>query len=56
MYEVEVFKFHKLGTELPRKKTMLYKDFLKLDKHKDYYYRAYQINYNLTIINGEAEN
>ncbi len=51
MYEVEVFKFHKLGKEPPRKKTMLYNDFLKLEKHEDYYYRAYKIGFNQTIIN-----
>jgi hypothetical protein len=51
MFEIEVFKFHILGIEPPRKKTMLYNDFLKLPKQENFYYKAYQLNYNKTIIN-----
>lgn len=49
--EVEVFKFHKKGLVKPVKKTMLHAEFLKLPKNKDYYYRAYQTDYNTTILN-----
>ena len=48
MYEVEVFKFCKKGGKTI-KKTMLYKDFLKL-KSEDFIYRAFQIGFNTTIL------
>ena len=46
--EVEVIAFHKKGLIDAIKRKMLLSEFLKL-KHKDYYYRAYQLNYNQTI-------
>ena len=46
--EVDVVAFHKKGLTQPKKMKMLYSEFLKL-KHKKYYYRAYQINFNKTI-------
>lgn len=46
--EVEVVAFHKKGITKPSKLKMLHSEFLKL-KHKNYFYRAYQINFNQTI-------
>jgi hypothetical protein len=51
MFDVEVWKFHKLGKETPIKKRMLFNEYLKLSKQQHYYYRAYQIGFNTTIIN-----
>jgi hypothetical protein len=48
--EVDVVAFHKKGITKPIKLKMMHSEFLKL-KHKNYYYRAYQINYNKTIFN-----
>jgi len=49
MQEVEVFKFHKNGLIPPIKKIMPYNEFLKL-KSEEYFYRAYQIGFNTTIL------
>jgi hypothetical protein len=46
--EVDVVAFHKKGLTNPKKMRMSYKEFLEC-KHKNYYFRAYQINYNTTI-------
>jgi hypothetical protein len=46
--EVDVVAFHKKGITNPKKKKMLYSEFLKL-KHENYNFRAYQLNYNKTI-------
>ena len=46
---VEVMKFHKKGLKPPIKKVMSYGEFSEL-KSKDYYYRAFQIGYNTTLI------
>ena len=44
----DVVAFHKKGLTNPKKMKMLYSEFLKL-KHKLFYYRAYQLNFNTTI-------
>jgi hypothetical protein len=46
---VEVFAFPKNNNKPTFKKTMSYAEFKEL-KSKDYDFRAYQINYNTTII------
>lgn len=46
---VDVYAFHKKGLKPTIKKTMSYGEFYKL-KSKDYYFRAYQINFNVTIL------
>jgi hypothetical protein len=46
---VDVYAFHKKGLKPPIKKTMSFGEFHKL-KSKDYYFRAYQVNFNVTIL------
>jgi hypothetical protein len=46
--EVDVIAYHKKGLKKDKKKRMLKSEFLKL-KDKNYYFRAFQINYNPTI-------
>lgn len=46
---VDVYAFHKKGLKPLIKKTMSFGEFHKL-KSKDYYFRAYQINFNVTIL------
>jgi len=48
MEEVEVFRFH--NTEPTIKKTMLLSEFKALKKQKGYIYRAYQKEFNKTIL------
>jgi len=48
MQEVEVFRFH--NTEPTIKKNMLLSDFKAMKKQKGYVYRAYQIEFNKTIL------
>jgi hypothetical protein len=47
---VEVYAFHKKGLKPPIKKVMSYGEFSEL-KSKDYYYRAYALGFNTTILN-----
>ena len=49
MYQIEVFAFHKKGLKPPIKKVMTYKEFREL-KSKDYYFTAYQLGFNQTIL------
>ena len=49
MIEVEVFAFPKSKDKKTFKKTMSFTEFKQL-KSKDYDIRAYQINYNTTIL------
>jgi len=46
---VDVYAFHKKGLKPTIKKTMSFGEFHKL-KSKDYYFRAYQVNFNVTIL------
>lgn len=46
--EVDVIAYHKKGLKKDKKKRMLKSEFLKL-KDKNYFFRAFQINFNTTI-------
>jgi hypothetical protein len=46
--EIEVFRFHL--TEPTRKMRMSIQDFKNMKKQKGYEYKAYQIDYNKTIV------
>lgn len=48
MTEIEIHRFH--PTQPTVKKTMTQEEFNKMKKQEGYIYRAYQINWNKSII------
>ena len=48
VYEIEVFRFHL--TEPTRKMKMTNHEFKTMKKQPDYEYKAYQLDYNKTIV------